>query len=399
MNLPKGIVVTDKHYDYVLKIKKNLYGSKNASRTFFLYMRDKLLSLRYTQSMIDKCVFYRETTIFFAYVNDGIFLDVSLERIDLAVKEFSNVCKIEDKGDINDYLGVHFEKCQDGAIVLTQTHLIDQILQELQLSPEGTVKPTPAASTNILHRFKNEPSHDRDWHYRSIIGKLNFFEKSTRPDISYSSHQCARFSQDLKKSHSDAVMHLGKYLAGTRNQGIKIRPSRESSFEVYADADFAGQWNRLTANEDESTAKSRIGYIIFFAGCPLIWSSKLQTMVGLSTTECEYMALSEALRDTLPLMDMIEEMKSRDICTFSSVPKVYCKAFEDNSGALELARLPKMRPRTKHLNQIFHHFRAYVKSGIIKVYPIESAHQLADAMTKPQEQNIFYPIRKKIMRW
>jgi len=122
-------------------------------------------------------------------------------------------------------------------------------------------------------------------------------------------------------------------------------------------------------------------------------------MVGLSTTECEYTALSEALRATLPLMDMIEEMKARDICTFSSVPKVYCKAFEDYSGALELARLPKMRPRKKHLNQIFHHFQAYVESGRIKVYPIESAHQLAGAMTKPQVQNIFYPIRKKIKGW
>jgi len=274
MNLPKGIVVTDKHYDYVLRIKKNLYGSKNASTTFFLYMRDKLVSLGYTQSTIDECVFYRETTIFFAYVDDGVFLDVSLERINLAVKELSNIWEIEDKGDINDYLGVHFDKCQDGAIVLTQTHLIDQILQELQLSPEGTVKPTPAALTKIPHCFKNEPSHDRDWHYRSIIGKLNFLEKCTRPDISYSSHQCARFSQDPKRSHSNAVIHLGKYLSGTRTRGIKIRPSRESSFEVYADADFTGQWNCMTANEDKSTAKSRTGYIIFFAGCPLIWSSK-----------------------------------------------------------------------------------------------------------------------------
>ena len=385
--------------DYVLRIRKNLYGSKNESRTFFLYMKDRLISLGYTQSTIDECVFYKDSTIFFSYVDDGIFLDVSPERIDLAVRELGRVCEIEDKGSISDYLGVHFSYNKDGTINLTQTHLIDQILLELSLSKDGTIKPTPAASTKILQRFQDEPKHDRNWHYRSIIGKLNFLEKSTRPDISYATHQCARFSQDPKKSHSDAIMHLGKYLAGNRTNGIQISPSKSASFEVYADADFAGQWNKLLAAQDESTAKSRTGYIIFFAGCPLIWTSKLQTMIGLSTTECEYMALSEALRATLPLMDLVDELKSKGICTFSSVPRVYCKAFEDNSGALELARLPKMRPRTKHLNQLFHHFRAFVKNGRIKVYPIDSMEQLADVMTKPLSQNAFVPLRKKIMGW
>ena len=122
-------------------------------------------------------------------------------------------------------------------------------------------------------------------------------------------------------------------------------------------------------------------------------------MIGLSTTECEYMALSEALRATLPLMDMVDELKEQGICVYSSVPRVFCKAFEDNSGALELARLPKMRPRTKHLNQVFHHFRSFVKSGRVKVYPIDSINQLADAMTKPQPQNLFVPLRKRVMGW
>ena len=399
MNLPKGIVLSDNKSDYVLKIRKNLYGSRNASRTFFLFMKEKLLSLGYKPSSIDECVFYRGSTVFFAYVDDGIFLDKSLQRIDLAVVELGKICEIEDKGDISDYLGVHFSKKDSGDILLNQTHLIDQILKELQLSPNGTVKPTPAASTKILHRFKDESSHVRNWHYRSIIGKLNFLEKSTRPDISHATHQCARFSQDPKQSHSDAVMHLGKYLAGTRTQGIRISPNNMASFEVYADADFAGQWNKLTSTDDESTAKSRTGYIVFFSGCPLIWTSKLQTMIGLSTTECEYMALSEALRATLPLMDMVDELRAQGICIYSSVPRVFCKAFEDNSGALELAKMPKMRPRTKHINQVFHHFRSYVRSGRIKIYPIKSEDQLADAMTKPQPQNLFVPLRKRVMGW
>eukprot|EP00957_Ditylum_brightwellii_P087858 6690782-Ditylum_brightwellii.AAC.1 len=66
-----------------------------------------------------------------------------------------------------------------------------------------------------------------------------------------------------------------------------------------------------------------------------------------------------------------------------------CKVFEDNSGALELARVPKMRPRTKHINIVMHHFRSYVRQKLIHVLPIESANQPADTFTKAVEQNLF----------
>jgi hypothetical protein len=66
------------------------------------------------------------------------------------------------------------------------------------------------------------------------------------------------------------------------------------------------------------------------------------------------------------------------------VPRVHCKAFEDNSGALKLARLPKLRPRTKHINIKYHHFCEHVQLGLIKVYPIGMNDQIADIFTKPE---------------
>jgi len=260
-------------------------------------------------------------------------------------------------------------------------------------------RPTPAASTRILQRFENEKSHNNSWHYRSVIGKLNYLEKSTRPDLSYAVHQCARFCEDPKVSHTQAVEHIGKYLLGTRNEGIFIQPDKTSSIDVYVDADFVGNWNRSTAQLDESTSKSRTGYIIKFANCPIIWSSKLQTLQGLSTTECEYMALSQSLREAIPLMQLLAEMKRTGFNIYSNVPRVHCKAFEDNSGALELARLPKLRPRTKHINQMFHHFRSFVKRGLIKVLPILSADQQGDLFTKPLPQNSFVKLRKRMLGW
>ena len=399
MHLPTGIELRQDSEPCCLRLKKNIYGQKQAGRTFYLYMVKGLLKLGYKQSSIDSCVFYRETTIFFSYVDDGIFIDISVDKIGLAIQELANEFDIEDKGDVSEYLGVKIDYLDDGRIKLYQPHLIEQILKELNINSYVKHRPTPAASTKILQRFQGEPSHQKDWHYRSVIGKLNFLEKSTRPDISYAVHQCARFSQDPKVSHSQAVEHVGKYLLGTKMNGIFLDPKRNASFDVYVDSDFVGNWNRQTAHEDESTSKSRSGYIIMFANCPLIWSSKLQTMVGLSTTECEYMALSQALRETIPLMQLMKELKKQGISTYSIVPRIHCKCFEDNSGALELARLPKMRPRTKHLNQALHHFRSFVKDGSVKVLPIESINQKGDIFTKPLAQNQFVRLRRQLLGW
>ena len=81
----------------------------------------------------------------------------------------------------------------------------------------------------------------------------------------------------------------------------------------------------------------------------------MQTQVALSNTciEAENVSLSQALREVVPVMNLIKELQERKFTTISSVPKVYCKAFEDNSGALELARSPKLRPRTKHINNMY----------------------------------------------
>jgi hypothetical protein len=91
---------------------------------------------------------------------------------------------------------------------------------------------------------------------------------------------------------------------------------------------------------DPSAAKSRSRWIIFYAGCPVSWASKLQSQVALSTTEAGYIAMSQALCDVNPVMNLLQEMREQEFQVICNEPYVYCKVFEDNSGALELARLP-----------------------------------------------------------
>ena len=182
----------------------------------------------------------------------------------------------------------------------------------------------------------------------------------------------------------------------SRDVGIRFSPDSRKGFECYCDADFSGNWNKSGAAHDPSTAKSRSGWIIFYAGCPIIWASKLQSQVALSTTEAEYIALSMSLRDVLPIMFLLDEMKCRNFQVICTTPHVYCKVFEDNSGALELARLPKLRPRTKHINVCYHHFREHVRSRKVKIFPIGTKDQTADALTKALPQNTFIRHRKSM---
>ena len=98
-----------------------------------------------------------------------------------------------DQGDVSDFLGIEVTHLKDGSIKLTQPNLIDAILKEVCLQEDTMEKSTPALSSQILHPDVDGEDMGEDFHYRSVIGKLNFLEKSTRIDISYSVHQCARF--------------------------------------------------------------------------------------------------------------------------------------------------------------------------------------------------------------
>jgi hypothetical protein len=263
---------------------------------------------------------------------------------------------------------------------------------------EGKTKSTPATSSKVLTKFPDSPDHDRSFHYRRVIGKLNYLEKGSRSDISYIVHQCARFVENPKVEHAKAIRWLARYLRATRDKGTIYRPTHARGLEVFVDASFSQDWNK---NEclDRDTARSRHGYYIMYAGCPIQWKSQLQTEICLSSTESEYTGLSYALRDAIPMMQLLAEIKEHGIPVIDSTPRVHCKVFEDNSGALEMAREHKYRPRTKHLNVKLHHFRDYVMRKEISIHKIDTALQPADILTKPVNEETLQKHRMVAMGW
>jgi hypothetical protein len=163
-----------------------------------------------------------------------------------------------------------------------------------------------------------------------VIGKLNFLEKSRRPELAYSVHMAARFSNGPKASHSAAVRHIVRYLVGTRDQGLILKPNKHS-FTCYCDADFAGLWNKETAQFNSMTAKSRSAYIVMYAGCPVTWASKLQTDIALSSTESKHGSCSEAAREVIGMMGLMKEVRERLCGETTTIPTIKCTMFEDMS--------------------------------------------------------------------
>jgi hypothetical protein len=306
MDIPKGFETPNAEEPYCLKLKKNLYGQKQAGRVWNRFLHDGLTKLGFQQSSEDECIYYRGSSILLCYVDDTILIDPSDDEIDKITTQLCDLkFDVQDEGQIEDFLGVRIQQQKEGTIEMLQPHLINQILKDLNLQqPDGTTSesryapkssPVPAPSTVILQRDPDGEAHNEQWNYRSIIGKLNYLEKSSRPDLAYAVHNCARFSHDPKVQHSQAVKHIGRYLLGAKDKGMILTPDLEKDLEVFADADFCGLFDSETALYNPITAKSRTGYLIKYMGCPIVWASTLQRETALSTCEAEYISCSEAL--------------------------------------------------------------------------------------------------------
>ena len=145
-------------------------------------------------SSFNPCLYYRGSIIFLVYIDDCIIFSTDGRSIDAVVADLqacSHRFTVDNQGDIGNFLGIQVQRLSDGTIQLTQPQLIDSIIKDLHLQRGSNVKQTPAVPTNHLHKDTDGLDMTQEFHYRSVIGKRNFLEKSTCLDISISVHQCA----------------------------------------------------------------------------------------------------------------------------------------------------------------------------------------------------------------
>lgn len=386
----------------VYKLLQNLYGLKDAGRTWWLHYLDKGLRARgWIPSQIDSCLYTKKDLILVVYVDDAILLSPYQHLISAEISSLMKDYKLTDEGELKDYLGTRFVHGADGSITLTQPRTIERILEMLGLNPHNDrikMHDSPADSQRLLDRELDSPPHDATWNYRSVVGCLSCLQAMIRPDITMAVQQCARFCNDSRKPHSDAVKRIGRYLLRTRDKGLVLRPDTSRGLECFVDADWAGAW-QSRSSDDPSFAFSCTGYVIMFAGCPIVWASKRQTLIALSTTESEYIALSSALREVIYIMNLLNEIRQRGFKVNTSTPSIKCKVFEDNRSCIEIATNHKTRPRTKHLSIRLHHFRSFVVSKQITIHHVSTRDQLADIFTKPLPKAQFKVLRDQFMGW
>ena len=116
------------------------------------------------------------------------------------------------------------------------------------------------------------------------------------------------------------------------------------------------------------------------------------------TTESEYIALSQAMREVIPFMNLM--VKFGEVFPLHNPkPEFHCKVFEDNNSCIRVAESSKFTPRTKHIAIKYHHFRKHVADKTISIFPIDTKDQLADIFTNPLDRVIFRKLRLLLMGW
>jgi hypothetical protein len=157
-----------------------------------------------------------------------------------------------------------------------------------------------------------------------------YLAANRRPDIAYAVHQATHHTHYPRASHALAVKRIIRYLQGTKDCGTIFRPDNSMKVDCYVDADFSGLW-KAEHDQDPICAKSRTGYVIKFCNVPVLWVSKMQTQIALSTMEAEYIALLQSMRDLIPICEALKEIFGIVMERSGVTPPCYSysKAFKD----------------------------------------------------------------------
>jgi hypothetical protein len=219
--------------------------------------------------------------------------------------------------------------------------------------------------------------------YQSMVGSLQYIALSTRTDIAYAVNQLSRFLSNPGTAHWVAAKRVLRYLQGTAKMGLCFQDyngNRSTSVEVFCDADWAG---------DIDDRKSTSGIIIKLNGCPVVWLSKKQTTVALSTAEAEYIALASAIQEMIWMNQYLSELQLKD----PEVPLVR----SDNQAAIQIATNDTLHTRSKHIDIRYHFIRQILKEGQMKLSYVSTREQEADINTKALDMSTFKYLRERLL--
>ena len=168
------------------------------------------------------------------------------------------------------------------------------------------------------------------------------------------------------------MKHALRYLAGSKTRGITMKKGvGDLPYPVgHSDSDWAGP---LT-----DSRKSVSGHVFLLGNTPILWKSRKQTCVALSSNEAEYIAASEAAREAKWLRGLLDDMN-----LYAAKPLPPFELCMDNKGASDLIGLQLGTNRSKHIDTRFHFTRDLVATGVLRITLVPSKDNAADGFTKP----------------
>jgi hypothetical protein len=252
----------------------------------------------------------------------------------------------------------------DNKITISQQRTIEELAIEYHLENCKPNTLTPMASNLDLVHFDE---FDPNLPYRNLLGSLLWLARGTRPDISFAVGYLSQFCHSYGEEHFNAARRVLKYLIATKDRTLVLPKINHKVLTItaYSDSDWAG---------DKDDRHSMTGTVILLNGAPIVWSARKQGIVTTSSTEAEYVALSETTKDVLYVNNLLNE--------FTTVAKP-TYIFVDNSGAIAIASKNINNQRTKHIDVRYHHVRDWVQSKVVQVEKIGTIDNLADLFTKP----------------
>jgi len=359
-------------------LRKAIYGLMQAGVAWNDTLSEYLVSLGFVRlSDVDACVFVRGDLIIVVYVDDLLLVARDKAALNAFFREFT-MYKYKRLGTVTNYVGCEINTHEDGYSL----HQRKYIMSLGESFGTGRQVHTPMVSGALLDG--NSPPFDPE-QYRKIIGSLLFVSTCTRPDIAVAVNILSRSMSTPTVAHYKAGVRIVDYLVTTADYGIRYCrvPSRVSPpwhVEAYADAAYAPE-------EGDKNRRSRTGYVISMAGGPVCWRATKQSITALSTSEAEYVSLSECARDVMFVRNFTSLLGN-------GVPHdVPITIFEDNQVAKRMAESVASK-RSKHIDVRFHHIRDLVNENLILITDCRTDHMTADLLTKPLPRDTFERLRQ-----
>ncbi|KAK2435686.1 hypothetical protein QL285_020729 [Trifolium repens] len=382
MDQPVGFVEKGKEH-MVCKLKKSIYGLKQASRQWYLKFNDTIMSFGFKENIVDRCIYLKvsgsKVIILVLYVDDILLATNDLGLLHETKKFLSNNFEMKDMGEASYVIGIEiFRDRSQGVLGLSQKAYINKILERFRMD-KCSASPVPIQKGDkfsLMQCPKNELERKQmeSIPYASVVGSLMYAQTCTRPDISFAVGMLGRYQSNPGMEHWKAAKKVLRYLQGTKDHMLTYRRSDQLEVIGYSDSDFAGCVD---------TRKSTFGYVYLLAGGSISWKSAKQSVIAASTMEAEFVACFEATVHANWLRNFILGLGLVD--SIAKPLKIYC----DNSAAVFFSKNDKYSKGAKHMELKYFSVKEEVQKHRVSIEHISTNLMIADPLTKGLPPKVF----------